>query len=570
MSTNGTASPKDDFLAQIFSVCTTLTVEAMAAASAKAKGAGFELNRGLVPLPESFINLSTARVILEDAIEKQKLVQLPITVQKELFANLETISKSLQGLTAGVDEVVNLTSAIEVLNTSIWKYGLYNLSDQVLGHQKKINQLKNQELQIVKAIEQLDGARRTAEQASAAAADVDQKRAEVLALLDQIKQHAATSATLLDQVTAANTQASTLYSSILQNEKQSGELTANIKTASNELSSVSTSIKSFYGEVDEYRKKIIQTGDEASKLITTGESTLKKMTDDATSKVDTTVASLHATSAQTATELEGKVDARIASGAQEISTLISRTESALTGFQDVVDGKLAKSLEALDTKSTQLVSDAQQRFAAAEEQLGKRSEETVEANQKKTGALVGNLETLADQVREQIQQATGFALFGAFQARQNAIVQSKNFWKWAIFVLVIVSAGVTAWIAYEAQSYKATDLAFWVKLSLTLPLAFAIWFCTLQYSRERRLEEEYAFKASISVSLNPYRELVHSILAADAAADRSKYTDFVIDSVKNVFTTPTERVFEGEKTGFTKKIFQETAEIIGAAVKAAK
>src|SRR5260370_6216580 len=130
---------KDDFLTRIWSICTTLTDEAMAVASVKAKELGFDPNRGLVPLPESFINLSSARSILEDAIEKQKLVHLPITVQKELLANLETISKSLQGLTGGVDEVANLTAAIEALNTSIWKYGLHNLSDQVLCYQKKLN-----------------------------------------------------------------------------------------------------------------------------------------------------------------------------------------------------------------------------------------------------------------------------------------------------------------------------------------------------------------------------------------------------------------------------------------------
>jgi len=41
----------------------------------------------------------------------------------------------------------------------------------------------------------------------------------------------------------------------------------------------------------------------------------------------------------------------------------------------------------------------------------------------------------------------------------------------------------------------------------------------LQYSRERRLEEEYAFKASISVSLNPYKDLVQAIIKEDKNAE---------------------------------------------------
>ena len=134
----------------------------------------------------------------------------------------------------------------------------------------------------------------------------------------------------------------------------------------------------------------------------------------------------------------------------------------------------------------------------------------MEANEKATKKLVEELAGLKDQVREQIQQATGFTLFGAFQSRQNQIVSAKTFWAWAIAVLLLLSAGVTVFIAYEAGSYTVTSLAFWVKLSITIPLGFAITFCAVQYGRERRLEEEYAFKASISVSLNPYRCLLYT------------------------------------------------------------
>lgn len=210
---------KDDLLGQVFSVCTTLTEEAMAVATAKVVELGFDPDRGLVPLRESAINLSVARAVLEDAIEKQKLVQLPITVQKELLANLEGVSRSLQGLTSGVDDVVNLTNAIEVLNTTIWKYGLHNLSDQILGHQRKLNQLKDQEVQVSRLLSGLTEAQRTAEQAKTSAATIE-----------EVKQAALKVEPLLTQVTAAGTQVATLLVSIQQNEKQSGELAAAIKT----------------------------------------------------------------------------------------------------------------------------------------------------------------------------------------------------------------------------------------------------------------------------------------------------------------------------------------------------
>jgi hypothetical protein len=218
-----------------------------------------------------------------------------------------------------------------------------------------------------------------------------------------------------------------------------------------------------------------------------------------------------------------------------------------------------------------LISDASEKLAGLEDQLGKRSEETIETNRKRTDELLEELAKLKEEVRAQIEQATGFALFGAFQARQNEVVGSKRFWARAITALVALSIIVTIWIAYEAKFYSAHDFAFWIKLSLTIPIGYAIAFCTVQYGRERRLEEEYAFKASISVSLNPYRDLVHSILQNDGVVDQAKYADFVIESVKGVFTSPTDKVFEGEKKeGMTYKALKQAMELAGIVAKSAK
>ena len=177
---------------------------------------GFDPTRGLVSLPEAFINLSTARTVLEDAIEKQKLIQLPITVQKEILSNLEAITKSLQGLTGGVDEIANIAVAVEALNTSIWKYGLHNLSDQVLGYHKKLNQLKNQELQISNSLKKLETAEQTAQKAEEAAAEVERHRTAAGTALEQIKESTTSSAAFLQQVKDNEAKAGALFITVLK------------------------------------------------------------------------------------------------------------------------------------------------------------------------------------------------------------------------------------------------------------------------------------------------------------------------------------------------------------------
>ena len=131
---------------KMWELLTTFTEEAQQAALSKCKELSLDQNRGVVSLDESYVNLSSACNILKDAIETEKLIQLPITIQKELAASLDAISKHQTGLIGGSDEVVNLTTSVEKLSTLIWQYGLHNLSGEVLGYQAKLNQLKVMEL----------------------------------------------------------------------------------------------------------------------------------------------------------------------------------------------------------------------------------------------------------------------------------------------------------------------------------------------------------------------------------------------------------------------------------------
>jgi len=289
---------------------------------------------------------------------------------------------------------------------------------------------------------------------------------------------------MLDQVKDASTKAGVLFATIQQNEKQSGELTASIKTANNELLALDASVRKFYGEVDEYRRKITQTSDDAGKLITNSEAAIKKLTEGARSEVDETIEALQkdsttaieelttkvneateasAANAKTATaDLTDKIDAKLKQDEEAFSTLTSTTKASITTFRTGIEGDLSEALEKLEKSSSELITNTQAKVKDLEENFAKRSEETVEANHKRTEQLIEDLAKLKDQIREQIQQATGFQLFGAFQARQNEIAKSKNFWVYAIGALVVISAGVTIWIAHEAQFYSANNFAFWV------------------------------------------------------------------------------------------------------------
>lgn len=449
-------------------ILTTFTPEAKTAALAKCAELGFDVNRSEIPIEESFINLQAATRVLRDAIERQKLNQIPLSLQRRLLEANEAVSISLTGFTAGRDEVETFTNAVERVTSEIWQSRLMDLSPEVLGFQTKLNQLKQQEVEAgqltsqlregLAAKTELEGIVQRAKDCEAETAEHGTKSAEFRTAIE----------TKLGEVKTIADNANAIRATVEQNEKSiSGHLTS-AKTSSGEVTALEERIKAFYAEVDAYRKRIEDTQKGADTSVTT--------------------------------------------------------------------------------------------------------------NNEKTDALIQRLSILEDGIKVQIEKATGFTLFHSFQKRQEQIKSAKNFWGGVLGVLVAVSIGLSIWIM---TSHQTIDVAFYLKLSISIPLIYAISFSTVQYSRERKLEEEYAFKSTISISLDPYQELVSRVMklpvadSEQARLEQAKFTAFIIESINKVFTSPTERVFQSpqKEQSVTDKALEKAiklAEKVAEIAKAAK
>jgi hypothetical protein len=416
---------------KMWEILTTFTEESQKAALDQCTEKGFDIKRGIVSLDESFINLSSIKNILTDAIQKKKLIQLPISVQTVLLANLESISHSLTNLVTGTDEVENLSKFIEQLNVAIWQYGLHNLSDEVLGFLGKMNQLKQQEVELANIRRELNTALK---QKKALESLLEQANGSIKTLegfVTQSEDNTKLTKESLIATTQAGEKASALLTAIQQNDTSSTQFLSNTKTSNAEVLALEPKIKEFYSQIDQYRTKMNSISEDAQNAVKTN----KDATDD----------------------------------------------------------------------------------------------------------LVKNLKSLEDQIKIQIKKATGFSLFHSFQTRQLELAGSKKFWIWALGILVLASWAVSVFVITTTNNF---DIAFFGKLSMTIPLIYAIFFCTVQYGRERKLEEEYAFKSNISISLIPYQELVEKLVDNTQEGERQKYTAFIIDAITKVYTSPTDKVYE--------------------------
>jgi histone H3/H4/uncharacterized integral membrane protein len=407
-----------------------LTEEFFAASIRKAEELNYDQNRGDISLSETYYNLAEIRDQLSDAIEKEKLSQLPLSMQRRYLIGLQNITAKINGLIGGADEIVNIANDVESLYVDLYHARLDKFTDEYLGYASKLNQLKHLITEAKALKKEVQGG-------------VEQK--SVLETLVQKIQKSS-----IEIQNLANTAA------------------ANVQTVNSEMQKVS----------------------EASQQIATVTSTVtasEKMVKDLLAEVrasDTAVKTIQKESEQFSADI--------------------------AGFRDTIQN------------------------------VQKNARDTIDENAKNTLNLVEELRKVENQIKDQIQKATGFSLFHSFQTRQVAIGKNKNKWLIAIGSMIAAALLITLWIA---NNHKGYDVAFYLKISLSLPLIFGISFCTVQYSRERKLEEEYAFKSNISISLIPYKDLIEQLSITPEQKER--YTAFLIDSISRVFTSPTETVFGG-------------------------
>lgn len=451
-------SAPNELMPKMWEILNSLSDDARKSALKKCKELEFDPDKGSIPLDESLINLGRSVKSLSEAIEKKKLIQLPLSIQRKLLIELESVASFLSGLNSGADEVVNLVNSIENLNSIFWEYGLHNLSKEVLGFETKMNQLKSEETSLGRLREELEKSLSIRDELAVLLEKIKASDQTACSVTEKLSKISTQIEDQLQSCTLASQNIAALAASVGVSETTSKEQVAVAKTSASEILAMEAKFKKFFGEIDEYETKI-----------------------------------------------------------ETVS---------------------------LDAKTN------------------------VAENRKETSALVEKLKELEDQIKVQIEKATGFSLFHSFQTRQDNITSGRRFWAGMLAFVILISLGLTAYIAHTTTDF---NIGFYLKLSMTVPLIYGLSFCTIQYSRERRLEEEYAFKSAISISLDPYQSLVSRIMKIDDVEERKRFIEFILDSIRRVFTSPMDKIYEPpDKMKAVEKSMKRMAEIAGAFAKAAK
>lgn len=558
------APTKEGLPKELQRILNTLTEDAQRAAIRKCTELGFDPNKGRISLEETLINLTQARDILLDAIDKGKFVQLPLKLQYAFYGQVLGVDRELKELIDGKDAVLNLEAAVEELNASVWQFRLHDLSDQVLGFHSKMNQLKSQETAIRKAAhaaEEFDSLRQKADRTLASISDrakaIAEEHASTTKLVEQLQ-------TTLRESTEIGQKVSSLGAQVAQHETTGAQQLANAKQAAADTEAIAAKSKEMRTEIEAARGTLQDLTTQSQQLLTTTESTAKAQREAEAKKHE----EFFATTSTEMSTLRARLDQSIEDLTGNARTnLESLTGSADSRVNELVSGataRLAKAESAQQAKLTEQLREFTTASTAAVEAFVTKSDASLSSGNEELKRLVARLDELEGRIREAIERATGYTLFHAFQKRQLDIAKAKNFWAVALAVCVLLSLAASGYFIYSLQFVTEYNAAFYLKLSISVPLIYAIAFCNLQYSRERKLEEEYAFKSSVSISLDPYQKLVGGLVDKAQPEEIAKYTAFIIESVNRVFTSPTEPALEGSRSqrNYTERIIKAVGGVV--------
>jgi hypothetical protein len=470
--------------------------------------------------PEPKICLDNTSLLLdtlESFAKEEKAKYLPKTIEKDVAARILNINSGLELINeqSTPDKIVNVLEQMDLLYATCLKYGLITF-----GFSSK----------------------------------------EALSMIEQIKAYKNDVAQLAyESRKAINQKAKTVEQSVEKAESNTQvlqqSLTQSIQTKIDECK---TKIDLQVGEAEKTVKAIKDLSETAISL----QQEIDKKKKDAISEQEAIVklgAAITETKKAFSTELQEILKEH------QISTQTSTTVSTLTAQIQAKLDDSTKSLVNIQNKETQVtdfyknietykaeIIEFQKGINEQHSILLEQTEGNIKNFAEKTKNIIEQNESQQNKITELLAKAVGTSLFTAQSQRTKKLYRSRLIW---LIILVFTVIGACAFVLYLAYASKTPDMTFFIRLSLVGPLAFWVWFATTQYGKERHSEEEYAFKSTISVSLDPYRDLLKKM-----REDGAKETEFVQKLMEEIFDNPVRHIYKDHSE--SKELLERKYEVV--------
>lgn len=217
----------------------------------------------------------------------------------------------------------------------------------------------------------------------------------------------------------------------------------------------------------------------------------------------------------------------------ELASASSNKDTEIAGLLNNVNDKVATVTENIGTYQTA--------FAAIETEADtlKQQLKTVLSTALRSLEEAVQGAQFVESKREEIVRLTGMAADGSlgskFDQRQGKLADGLSFWKWGVPIVTIISIlwviAVFTWLPAHSDNIWINLL---VNLLKTTPAFILMGFVFGQYGKERNLQEEYAFKSAVAMTLTAYSSMLEK---RDDVGNKTRQ-EMLLKSIQQVYMQP--------------------------------
>lgn len=219
----------------------------------------------------------------------------------------------------------------------------------------------------------------------------------------------------------------------------------------------------------------------------------------------------------------------------ESASIVGRAQALIQGLENQSEG-----IEKLIEREREILSSISSNIKSAQENHNEIYE-TLKEMTSNYGGIIANAKEKEQHILEQkdaIEKLRGFAadgaLGGVFGRRSRILNITVWFWALASIGIAYVAGN---WILEIVKANTMRELANgaidWATLInntlRSLPAVILVVFSLSQYTKERNVQEEYAFKEAVSMSITAYSAMI--------GVDEER-TKMLITAVQGVYTPP--------------------------------
>jgi hypothetical protein len=203
------------------------------------------------------------------------------------------------------------------------------------------------------------------------------------------------------------------------------------------------------------------------------------------------------------------------------------------------------------------IANSEQKISNNIEDYRKQFEEVITQN-KRSLSLIKEAEELQKKILSQkdtVETLIGAAADGSlgthFKERKNQIQMNVI----TFTVLVIASlVATTVWVCIIFYGFDINNsdwVHFVINVLRTSPAWFLVWWLISRYSKERKLQEEYAFKSAIAMTMREHSKLLKNTDSGDVDK-RDSQQIMLLKALENIYRNPDTRQ-DKEKDNLTPK-----------------